>query len=136
MLALAVVAVVLLVRRRRQLAEAAAAHRPTVAEELAATIDDAIDDLEAEPDPRRAVIAAYARMEAVLARHGVARRPSQTPLEYLRRVLADLSGRGADVERLTGLYEEAKFSTHQVDGSMKRDAITALQAIRTGLSPA
>ena len=50
---------------------------------VAASIDDAIDDLEAEPDARRAVIAAYARMEAVLGRSGVRRAPSETPLEYL-----------------------------------------------------
>ena len=57
-----------------------------VAEDLAASISVAIDDLEAEPDARRAVIAAYARMEGALARHGLQRRPSQTPLEYLRQV--------------------------------------------------
>ncbi len=42
-----------------------------VADDLATTIGIAIDDLEAEPDARRAVIAAYARMEATLARHGL-----------------------------------------------------------------
>src|SRR4051812_37758112 len=35
----------------------------TIEEDVVATIGDAIDDLEAEPDARRAVIAAYARME-------------------------------------------------------------------------
>ena len=67
---------------------------PTVSEDLAATIGDAIDDLEAEPDARRAVIAAYARMEAVLGRNGLRRAPSETPLEYLRRILLGLTSRG------------------------------------------
>ena len=56
-------------------------------------MSDAIDDLEAEPDARRAVIAAYARMEGVLARHGLRRCPSETPLEYLRRILLGLTAR-------------------------------------------
>src|SRR2546423_11798871 len=65
----------------------------TVAGDLAASISDAIDDLEAEPDARRAVIAAYARMEAVLARNGLRRRPSETPVEYLHRILLGLTAR-------------------------------------------
>lgn len=110
--------------------------KPTVADELAATIGDAIDDLEAEPDARRAVIAAYARMEAVLARHGVRRRPSETPVEYLRRILLGLTGRGDSVSRLTGLFEQAKFSRHEIDASMKQDAIGALREIRADLQGA
>jgi hypothetical protein len=33
--------------------------------ELAALLDDTLDDLRAEPDPRRAIVAAYAHMELV-----------------------------------------------------------------------
>jgi hypothetical protein len=106
---------------------------PTIAEELASSISTAIDDLEAEPDARRAVIAAYARMEGVLGRHGLHRRPSETPVEYLGRVLLQLSARGDAVERLTGLFERAKFSTHEIDASMKADAIGALREIRDDL---
>ena len=102
----------------------------SVAEDFAASITDAIDDLVAEPDARRAVIAAYARMEGVLGRHGLRRRPSDTPVEYLRRVLLGLTSRDDAVERLTKLFEEAKFSRHEVDASMKQEAITALKTIR------
>jgi hypothetical protein len=103
---------------------------------VAASIGDAIEDLEAEPDARRAVIAAYARMEGVLARHGLGRTPSETPLEYLRRVLLGLTARGDAVEALTGLFEEAQFSGHQIDAGMKRDAIGALRSIRDDLQGA
>lgn len=105
----------------------------TVADDFVASIGDAIDDLEAEPDPRRAVIAAYARMEGVLARNGLRRRPSETPLEYLRRILLGLSVRGDSVTRLTRLFEQAKFSRREIDLSMKLDAIAALRAIRDDL---
>lgn len=106
----------------------------TVAEDLAATISDAIDDLEAEPDARRAVIAAYARMEAVLARNGFQRVPSETAIEYLRRVLLGLTSRGDAVTRLTALFEQAKFSQNEIDTAMKQDAIDALREIRDGLA--
>jgi hypothetical protein len=96
-------------------------------------MSSAIDDLEAEPDARRAVIAAYARMEGVLGRHGLRRRPSETSLEYLRRVLRDLTSRADAVTRLTSLFEQAKFSRHEIDSAMKQDAIGALREIRDDL---
>jgi len=108
----------------------------TVADDFAASIGDAIDDLEAEPDARRAVIAAYARMETVLARNGLRRRPSETPVEYLRRILLGLTARGDAVSRLTSLFEQAKFSRHEIDSSMKQDAIGALREIRADLQGA
>jgi hypothetical protein len=105
----------------------------TVVEDFAASIGAAIDDLEAEPDARRAVIATYARMEAVLARNGLSRKPSETPVEYLRRILLGLTSRGDAVSTLTSLFEQAKFSRHTIDGQMKQEAIGALRAIRTDL---
>jgi len=121
--------------RRRKL-RTAVRLEPTVAADFAATISDAIGDLEAEPDARRAVIAAYARMEGVLARHGLHRKPSETPVEYLGRILGGLTSRFDAVARLTGLFEEAKFSRHEIDGVMKSDAIDALRAIRDDLHEA
>jgi hypothetical protein len=122
--------------RRRRTLRTAMPLAPTVAEDFLATISDAIGDLEAEPDARRAVIAAYARMEGVLARHGVRRKPSETPVEYLRRVLGGLTSRSDAVTRLTSLFEEAKFSHHEIDSAMKSDAIDALRAIRDDLQQA
>ena len=89
-----------------------------------------------EADARKAVIAAYARMEGVLARHGVPRLASETPLEYLSRVLSDLTARHEPVARLTDLFEVAKFSRRAVGPDMKRDAIDALQEIRDELAAA
>jgi Domain of unknown function (DUF4129) len=108
----------------------------TLAADVAGTIGEAIGDLEAEPDARRAVIAAYARMEGVLARHGLRREPAETPLEYLRRVLLGLTARGDAVQSLTRLFEEARFSRHEIDATMKQDAIGALRTIRDDLAGA
>jgi hypothetical protein len=110
--------------------------QPTVAEDFAASMGDAIDDLEAEPDARRAVIAAYARMEGVLTRSGMRRRPSETSVEYLRRILLGLTARADAVTRLTALFGEAKFSRHEIDAEMKQQAIAALREIRDDLQAA
>jgi len=134
-LALAVVIVGYIVYRRSKLEPLAEVERTprSDADEVASAISDAIDDLRAEPDPRRAVIAAYARMEASFARQGLKRKTSETAIEYLRRILLGLGSHADPVARLTGLFEQAKFSLHEIDGAMKDDAIQALVAIRSDL---
>jgi hypothetical protein len=104
-----------------------------VKEELATAVSDAIDDLRAEPDARAAVVAAYARMERSLGRHGWGRRPAETPFEYLARILTVLDVREDAVRELTELFEHAKFSPHPVDDLMKTRAIAALVGVREDL---
>jgi hypothetical protein len=103
------------------------------AEQVAEILGDDFDDLRAEPDPRRAVIAAYARLEGALAASGLPRRPAETPEEYVVRVLAALEVPRRPVRELTGLYERAKFSQHPVDEPMRERAIAALIGIRDEL---
>jgi membrane protease YdiL (CAAX protease family) len=105
-------------------------------DELAGVLDETLDDLLAEPDPRRAVIAAYARMERAFAAHGVPRRQFEAPHEYLGRVLAEATGGGRGAARLTALFERARFSPHEVDSAMKNDAIEAIQALQAELAAA
>lgn len=105
----------------------------TIAAELSDVLDDTLDDLRAESDPRRAVIAAYARMERSLAWFGLPRRVFEAPLEYLARVLAELHASAESVERLTALFERAKFSPHEIGAALKEDAIAALVAVRDEL---
>lgn len=104
-----------------------------LATDLAAAVDESLEDLRAEPDPRRAVIAAYARLERVLAAHRLPRRPAEAPLEYLARMLDDLSVSPEAARRLTDLFERAKFSQHAVGTEMKEQAIVALETVRDNL---
>jgi heme/copper-type cytochrome/quinol oxidase subunit 2 len=116
--------------RRNNVSRAPRDERPNM---LLASLDQSLDDLRAEPDPRRAVIAAYARMERALAVEGLERRASEAPLEYLARMLADLRASAASSRRLTQLFERAKFSPHEIDPGMRDEAIDALEAVRTEL---
>ncbi len=100
---------------------------------VAQAVDESLDDLRAEPDPRRAVIAAYARLERVLASHGLPRKPAEAPLEYLVRMLAELSVSDRAARALTDLFERAKFSQHAVGAEMKDEAIDALETVRDDL---
>ena len=103
---------------------------------LADVLGDTLDDLRAEPDPRRAVIAAYARLERTLGAFGLPRRAAEAPDEYLHRIFVDLEVNSRFARRLTQLFARAKFSQHSVDQAMKGEAIQLLETIRTGLREA
>ncbi|HET8811581.1 MAG TPA: DUF4129 domain-containing protein [Gaiella sp.] len=129
--ALAVAALVLANRRANP-----SSANAELAAELALTLDLSLDDLRAETDPRRAVIAAYARLERVLAAHGEPRQDADTPDEHLARVLGHLDVDRRAVRRLVDLFVQAKFSQHDVDAPMKDEAIGALEQVRDELRAA
>jgi hypothetical protein len=115
------------------------------AERLVGLLDDTLEDLERDPDPRRAVIAAWARMEHGLAAAGLPRRPYEAPFEYAARVLETSLApihrggpapgplRPDSVHRLTGLFERAKFSQHTIGPDDRDEAVAALRAVRREL---
>lgn len=105
----------------------------SVEEELARAIGSTIDELRQERDARRAVIAAYANMERILASHGLARGRAEVPYEYLARVLGVLQVSESSVRSLTELFEYAKFSPHEIDQTMKDQAIESLVAVKKDL---
>jgi Domain of unknown function (DUF4129) len=107
-----------------------------LAEDLADVLDETLDDLRAEPDPRRAVIAAFARLERAFAASGLPRFEAETADEYAARVLAGLAVDRRAVGRLADLFAQAKFSQHEIDQRMKDDAIDALAQVRDELRAA
>jgi hypothetical protein len=133
LLAVAAAAMWMSSRRRR----AARDTLPTTpAEALADVLAETLDDLRAESDPRRAVIAAYARMERALAAAGLPRHAAEAPEEYLERVVdeVELSRRAAG--RLTALFAWARFSVHDVRPEMKDEAIETLEQVQQELAAA
>jgi hypothetical protein len=75
-------------------------------------------------DARAAIIACYVAMESSLADRGAARGVADTPDELLARAVSAGIVRGAGARRLTGLFYEARFSTHPL-GPAERDAASA-----------
>jgi hypothetical protein len=116
-----------LIRRKRVTSHESA---PEV---LAAALDESLDDLRNDPDLRRAIIAAYARMETALGAAGIPRHPAEAPLEYVERALLSLDTSAEAIRRLTDLFEWARFSHHEPEPSMRDDAVDALVAVRDEL---
>ncbi len=78
----------------------------------------------AEPDARVAIIRCYRRFERVAARARVPRAPWQTPEEFMRETLRRLVLPHRAVDRLTRLFELARFSAHPL-GPIERDSARA-----------
>jgi hypothetical protein len=94
--------------------------------------DLGLDAVRRERNPRRAVIAAYALMERLMARDGLERGPHEAPMEYLGRVTLHGHRGAASVHRLTALFQRARFGHRQVDEEMRLRAIAAVEELDSG----
>lgn len=86
--------------------------------------------LESIADPREAVIACYAQMRRVAVSAGTQLDDSDTPVETLARLLRRHRVSKSSSTRLTELFQKARFSPHQIDESMRREALEALEEVR------
>jgi hypothetical protein len=103
---------------------------------LEAAVDDSVEDLRAEPDPRRAIVRCYARFERAAAASGVERTPWSTPMEFMREALRRLPLPRTAVPTLTGLFELARFSHHPIGPGERDRALAALDEIRMAMQTA
>jgi hypothetical protein len=93
----------------------------------------AVKDLDTIEDPRAAILACYAHLQQMVVTSGVATRRSDTPLQLLERVLDSRNVNPESITTLTQLFERARFSSHEVDESMRDRARTALDDVRSQL---
>jgi hypothetical protein len=100
---------------------------------LLEAVDESLEDLRAEPDARRAIIRCYARFERAAADAGLARRPWQTPMEFMRETLSRLPAPRGAVRALTGLFELARFSDRALGPGERDHALDALDDVKAAI---
>jgi hypothetical protein len=93
-----------------------------------------IPDPEEEPDPRKAVVAAYLAMTRAAADSGARRRDDETPAEFLQQLLESLESSREAARRLTSLFEAARYSSKAFEETRRSAAITALRQVRAELT--
>lgn len=106
------------------------------ARRLGTAAEAGLADLDEGTDPRRAVIAAWLRLEQAAASAGTSRLPAETPGELTERLLAAHAVSPVTLAGLAGLYREARYSRHPVDERMRSDARRALERLRRELTAA
>jgi hypothetical protein len=100
-------------------------------ERIRAAVDVGLADLDvADQDPRRAVIACWARLEAAAAAAGTEREPGDSSSEFVQRLLAEHAVTAPVLAGLAAVYREARFATHAVDETMREQARAALRQLR------
>jgi hypothetical protein len=95
--------------------------------------DDDHDDLRLEPDARAAVIRAWGRFERAVAAARAPRLAWQTPTEFMRATIARLPVPGPPAERLTALFQHARFSDRPVAPTARTAACDDLDEITAAL---
>lgn len=121
-----------LLRRQGPLPDVAEAPEPPPVA-MTEAIDRSLGALD-DPDPRAAVQAAYRHLLAALDDVDLGRRPSEAPHEHLRRALAAVAVPAEPLEELVALYDEARFSEHQLTDEHRRRARRAFTAARDDLA--
>ena len=69
-------------------------------------------------------------MQRELGEHGVARSPAEAPREYLERALTASRATESEATTLTGLFEEARYSTHPIPERFREAALSALRSLQ------
>jgi hypothetical protein len=137
-LLIALIAVLLIAWRRRRVAGFRLIGLPDLeadeaADELARAVESGRLALAELDDARAAIIACYVAMEQSLADAGAERGAAETPDELLARTVAAKLVPQAPASLLTGLFYEARYSTHHMPISKRDQAEAALADIAAGL---
>jgi hypothetical protein len=101
----------------------------------AAIAEDAAaqDALLRDGDARNAIVAAWQRFEVQGERAGVGRHTWETSSEYALRILDVVAADSGAVNRLAGLYREARFSEHPITEDHRAAALDALAQVRSSM---
>lgn len=101
--------------------------------ELAHAMRTAVRDLEAGGEFRGVVLRCYKSMVLLFRAHGIRDDPSRTAREFESDALAAMGVSREGVDDLTSLFEEARYSTHEIEARQRDAAIECLNAIRRQL---
>lgn len=108
--------------------------RRRVREQVQAAVDEGLSDLDvSDADPRRAVIACWARLEAAAAAAGTQRRPGDTSTDLVERLLVDHDVTASVLAEFAAVYRRARFAPSVIDPRMREQARAALMQVRDEL---
>jgi hypothetical protein len=128
-----IIAVLLFIMARELRSRISPRSAVTSDKEMRVIIESAVDSLEAGGDPRTVIYRSYLNMCGLLERRGLADISYLTPGEFASIAIREFHLPREQVEELTQLFEEARYSDHLVGEGMKERSIRCLGAIRRSL---
>ena len=118
-------------RRRLKRGEATDAGEASA---LGRAVRASIAALEAERDPRTAILRAYATMEQAFRDVEIVRARDETASEFLARTIRRLPASAGAAAALTERFEEVRFSTHQITEADREQALASLHRVERELA--
>jgi hypothetical protein len=106
---------------------------PVAAAEVIRKGSDLREQLLRTGSPRNAIVACWSRFEEQATEVGLEPKVWETPSEFTMRVLNALARDRDAVDRLQGLYVEARFSGHEISEEHRERAIEAVRRIHGSL---
>jgi len=104
--------------------------------ELLKYVEDAISDLELGGNARTVIIRCYRNMCAFMGKKGFAQKSHYTPREFEFLVMRKTGLKGKNLRGLTALFEEARYSAHELTEYDKNEAVRHLRNFRDELEKA
>ena len=101
----------------------------TVRREARMVVQRAARDLRLTGDYRETILNCYRQMCRVLSLHGFQIRLHETASEFSNTVSSKLGLGGDSVRYLTFLFEEARYSDHQIDNTKRAKALNQLESL-------
>jgi len=102
--------------------------------EIRSLFEDAINLLETSDKVRKVIYTTYIEMLDILRKYGFLRKKNQTPMEFCKATYKAIPAMSAEnVYSLTDLFEEARYSEHEMKGKHKRRALKYFRMVEKGL---
>lgn len=79
---------------------------------------------------RESILRAFKELERMCRERGVSDQPHLTPLEFQEVAVEKLRLKRSAVEKLVVIFEEARYSTHEMGEDKRDEAVKALEEIR------
>ncbi len=106
-----------------------------VQEEAATIIQQTITALKAEKEYHEIIFQCYVKMCRILVKAGMELTPAETAREFAENISTKLHVGEKAVSGLTFLFEEARYSDHQISEEKRVQALGYLTSLQKALSP-
>ncbi len=110
-----------------------AEEKEKIEEDLTSTVDRAITYLHKGQDVRSTIIDCYREMCRVLEQSGESNDEFMTPREFEKAVSENVPAMKEIISEITHLFEEARYSPHELTEEKREKALTYLENLKRGL---
>ncbi len=100
---------------------------------VSATLDRTVDDLYSGKDVRSTIIRCYQQMCIALEDTGITHAESMTPREFIQLSIKKLDVSRKTLREMTGMFEEARYSVHNIGEDMRQRALRDLNLLKKEL---